>query len=255
MRTATSMTREATSDAREERMQGRGKQISTLRIVAPYDVTELLNIVAHELRAPITPLKMRLQQTRRRLQREGERERDVVEISTALYYIERIQQKIAIYLEATAMMGNTFTLITGMGDLTDAARRLAAIYGAAQPGRTVRVEEPGAPLTGVWDILRIDIVLRELLGNAVRYGSGDVTVRLSRNRRFARVEVEDAGTSIPPSLRRRIFEPYVTGDQHNHGLGLGLYVAREIVLGHGGQMGLRVTPGGSTFWFTLPLSE
>lgn len=249
------MMREATGETREERLRGRGTQTSALRIVAPYDVNELLNIVAHELRAPITPLKMRLQQTRRRLQREGEREREVAELSTALYHIERIQQKIALYLEATAMMGNAFTLITDMGDLTGAARRLATIYGSAQPGRTVLLEEPGVPLTGVWDTLRVDIALRELLGNALRYGSGDVTMRLSRTRRFARVEVEDAGPAIPISLRRRIFEPYVTGDQHNHGLGLGLYVAREIILRHGGQMGLRVTPGGSIFWFTLPLSD
>jgi signal transduction histidine kinase len=95
-----------------------------------------------------------------------------------------------------------------------------------------------------------------LLGNALKYASGDITLRLARRGQFARVEVENGGLEIPASLRRRIFKPYVTGDQRNHGLGLGLYVARAIIHHHGGEMGLRSVPaGGVIFWLTLPLSD
>lgn len=224
--------------------------------LASYDMSDTLNIASHELRAPITPLKMRLQQTRRRLQHEGGRERDVVELSLALYHVERMQQQIALYLDAASLMGGVFTLITGMSNFTESARRITSIYASGEPGRAIRLEEAGGPLTGVWDTPRLDTALRELLGNALKFSCGDITLRLARRGRFARVEVENAGPAIPAGWRRRIFEPYVTGDQHNHGLGLGLYVAREIARRHGGELGLRSGPAtGVRFWLTLPLSD
>jgi len=108
----------------------------------------------------------------------------------------------------------------------------------------------------MWDISRLDVALRELVGNALKYTTGDVVLRLTRQGAFARVEVVDSGPEIPNSLRDHIFEPYATSYPANHGLGLGLYVAREIVQLHGGEMGVRSSAsGGLLFWLTLPLSE
>jgi two-component system, NtrC family, sensor histidine kinase KinB len=216
----------------------------------------MLNIIGHELRSPITPLKMRLQQARRRIQRETGRERDIDDLSKALYQVERMQQRLALYLDAAFLMQGLLTLALRPTDLTEAARRLCGIYTFGEDTRAIRLEEAGTPLSGVWDGPRVDTVLRELLGNALKYTTGGITVRLKRHGQFARVEVEDAGPAMPASLRKHIFEPYITGYQNNHGLGLGLHVAREIVHLHGGEMGLRASPtGGSLFWFTLPLSE
>jgi signal transduction histidine kinase len=213
----------------------------------------LLNIAGHELRSPITPLKMRLQQLRRRLQREGGRERDIDDLAKALYQIERLQQQIAIFLDAPALMNGSFTLALRLCDLNEAARRLTSIYANADTDRVIRLEEPGEPLTGMWDGTRLDCVLRELLGNALKYTTGDITVRLWRDGSLAHLEVEDAGPTIPVSFRERVFEPYVTGYQSNHGLGLGLYVAHEIIRLHDGEMGMRFNDsGGAIFWLTLP---
>lgn len=220
----------------------------------PFEMDELLNIASHELRSPITPLKMRLQQTRRRFQREGGRDRDVEELSKALYHLERVQQQIALFLDAASLTHGSLSLAPRLSDLNEIARRLTGIYASADAGRAIRLEEIDGPLTGIWDSPRLDIALRELMGNAIKYTTGDITIRLWRQGAFARVEVEDAGPAMPAGLRDHIFEPYVTGYQGNHGLGLGLYVAREIIRLHGGEMGMRPSDsGGAIFWFTLPL--
>ncbi len=235
--------------------QSRAAYPPSARVAAPYEAGELLSIAGYELRSPITPLKIRLQQTRRRLQREGGRERDIDDLSKALYHVERIQQQVALFLDATSLMQGSFTLAPRLSDLSDVARRLADIYANADANRVIRLKKTSKPLIGLWDSPRLDVALRELVGNALKYTTGAITLRLTRRGPFARVEVEDMGPAIPPSLHARIFDPYVTGYQSNHGLGLGLYVAREIVRLHGGKMGMRAcrSGGGAIFWFTLPL--
>jgi signal transduction histidine kinase len=99
-------------------------------------------------------------------------------------------------------------------------------------------------------------VLTNLLGNALRHtpGGGRIAARVSALGRGARFEVQDSGEGIPPQYRERIFERFfqVPGARRG-GVGLGLYLSREIVRSHGGDMGVESEPGrGSTFWFTLP---
>lgn len=223
---------------------------------SPYSPGEGLAIIGHELHAPITPLKIRLQQTRRRLQREGGRERDAEDLAMALYHVERLQHHVAVFLDAGALMNNTFLLIPRLCDLGEITQRLCETYTSAYVGRSLRVSEPARPLTGFWDSSRLDVLLRELVGNALTYTTGDVTLRLRRRGARAHIEVEDGGPTAPSTLRERIFEPFFTGYQTSHGLGLGLYVAHEIAARHGGRLALRVTPaGGSLFCLTLPLDE
>ncbi len=243
-----------TTTSQDQDEETRAAYLPDAREAAPNGIDDLLNIASHELRSPITPLKMRLQQTHRRLQREGGRERDVDDLAKALYHLERLQQQIALFLDTASLTHGSLSLAPRLGDLHETARRLTDIYASAGLGRAIQLEGPGEPLTGVWDSARLDVALRELLGNALKYTTGDITLRLWRQGEFARVEVEDAGPAMSVSLRDRVFEPYVTGCQGNHGVGLGLYVAREIIRLHGGEMGVCASSsGGSIFWLTLPL--
>lgn len=223
---------------------------------SPYSPGEGLAIIGHELHAPITPLKMRLQQTRRRLQREEGRERDADDLAKALYHVESLQHHVAVFLDAGALMNGAFLLIPRLCDLGEITRRLCESYTSAYVGGPLRLSESARQLTGFWDGSRLDVLLRELVGNALKYTTGEVTLRLRRRGALARVEVEDCGPAPPAALRERIFEPFFTGYQTSHGLGLGLYVAHEIAARHGGRLALRVTPaGGSLFYLTLPLDE
>jgi len=98
--------------------------------------------------------------------------------------------------------------------------------------------------------------LRFHLSNAIRHTpqGGRVTVAAEDLGKLMRFRVTDTGTGIPPELRDHVFDRYWQAEQSGHGgAGLGLAIARGIVLAHGGQMWLETTVDrGTTFYFTLP---
>jgi signal transduction histidine kinase len=99
-------------------------------------------------------------------------------------------------------------------------------------------------------------VLSNLVHNAVRHTppGGEVNVRARPGDSSIRFEVSDTGEGIPREYHQRIFEKYfqVPGVSSG-GAGLGLYISRQVVLAHGGDMGVESEPGhGSVFWFTVP---
>jgi signal transduction histidine kinase len=110
---------------------------------------------------------------------------------------------------------------------------------------------------GEWDPLRIDQLIDNLLSNALKYGAGrPVEVAVSEEQGVARLVVRDHGISIRPEDRARIFERFerAVSSRHFGGLGLGLWVVREVVQALGGQVTVQSTAGeGSTFVVSLPL--
>jgi signal transduction histidine kinase len=101
------------------------------------------------------------------------------------------------------------------------------------------------------DRVRIEQVLVNLLGNAAKYAAGGaVVVRARGDGAAVEVEVEDAGPGIAPEAQERIFRRFerAVADRHVSGLGLGLYIGREIARAHGGDLSVRSAPGrGATF--------
>lgn len=106
---------------------------------------------------------------------------------------------------------------------------------------------------------RILLVLGNLIGNAIKYGpaGGSVEVRAVPRGAMLRFEVRDHGPGVPPELRGAIFDKYVRApDAAPGGAGLGLFIAREIVRAHGGELDLDSPPdGGALFWFTVALAK
>jgi len=105
---------------------------------------------------------------------------------------------------------------------------------------------------------RIGHVFSNLIGNAVRHTAGEGSVTLGGHvaNGMVRFTVTDTGKGIAKEYHSRIFEKFFqVPDSGPKGTGLGLYIAREIVWGHGGQIGVESEPGkGSTFWFTVPIA-
>ncbi len=106
---------------------------------------------------------------------------------------------------------------------------------------------------------RLHLVLSNLLANAVRHTppGGHVDLAAERLRDTVRFEVADTGEGIAREFHERIFEKFfqVPGARAG-GVGLGLYISREIVRAHGGEIGVESEPGkGSRFWFTVPLAK
>jgi signal transduction histidine kinase len=114
-----------------------------------------------------------------------------------------------------------------------------------------------AAVSAYGDADRIQQVLLNLLDNAVKYGGGDVTVRVAGGTGVARVAVTDSGPGIPRAEQQRIFDKFYRGDpQLTHapgGTGLGLYISRELMRRMGGRLEVRSEPGaGATFVIELP---
>ncbi len=237
--------------------QESGKPLTDSQPTDPLTATAFLNVAGHELRAPVTALKGQLQLMQRRIRKEGGRERDDEALTKMLYQIERMQQLVAVYLDAAYRARGLLSLMRQRADLVPMIERIVTLYAIGSVKHPLRLETVDAPLIGEFDSSRVDMVMRELLGNAFRFASeGEIVVRIRREGAMAQVEVEDAGPLIVPDLAERVFEPYVTSHTaQNTGLGLGLSISREVVRLHGGEMDLSKGDRGNIFWFTLPLEN
>ena len=127
----------------------------------------------------------------------------------------------------------------------------------AHPQARVTVDAP-REVMGDWDPDRMAQVVSNLVANGIQHGAGaEVEVRLKSANASAILEVHNGGPPVPPELLPRIFEPFrrgaKTGAKQADGLGLGLFIARQIVLAHGGKIGVRSAEGdGTTFTVALP---
>ena len=127
------------------------------------------------------------------------------------------------------------------------------------------VLDPGPPrLLGSWDAVRLERVLSNLVGNAIKYSpdGGPVAIELSSEvdgqaRGWAVIQVRDQGVGIPSQDRPHVFERFRRGgnvERHIAGTGIGLFGSRQIVEQHGGTIGVESEEGvGSTFTVRLPL--
>jgi signal transduction histidine kinase len=108
------------------------------------------------------------------------------------------------------------------------------------------------------DQSRITQVLDNLLGNSLKFTppGGKITVNVNIQQNEAQVSVADTGPGIPDEALSRIFEPYWQVQKTRTGMGLGLYIAKTIIEGHGGRIWVKSAVGrGTTFYFTLPSSS
>jgi two-component system, NtrC family, sensor histidine kinase KinB len=172
----------------------------------------------------------------------------------------RLQSIIDDILDLARLQKGSIQIHARPIDATTLLRQAASVVAASARavGLEVVVEGASDPLPVLADPERIEIVLANLLGNAVRHAPtrGRLVARVERVDAWGRFEVRDSGPGIPAQYRDRIFERFfqVPGPRRG-GVGLGLYIAREIVQAHGGAIGLESEEGhGSTFWFTLPMA-
>jgi signal transduction histidine kinase len=146
-------------------------------------------------------------------------------------------------------------------DLTQLAQAAADRLGREAPRQGIHVVETGRVVVR-GDPEQLEDVLAHLIDNAVRYSpqGGDVDASLAERNGFGVVSVRDYGVGIPWERQRRIFERFYrahVGTPYDYGgLGVALYLSKQIVTRQGGQMWFESEEGkGSTFYFSLPLAE
>lgn len=221
---------------------------------------EFLSIAAHELRTPLTSLSMQLQ-ILRRLKGAQLEEKASAKLEMAQRQTDSLARLIDRLLDLSRLANSRLSLDPEPLDLVkilslvvESFRESAAAAGSAL------VYSPELPsLVGEWDALRLEQAVTNLLSNALKYGEGrPVEVRIFREGGFARVRVTDQGMGIAPEDQARIFGRFERAISHTDisGLGIGLYITRQIAAAHGGDISLASQPGkGSAFTLSLPLRE
>ncbi len=221
---------------------------------------QLLALVAHDLRTPLTILdgaaqmlaahdldreeRALVDQVLRAARRMGALIRDLVD--AASIEAGRLAPSVTVTRSACAAAAL-------VGDAQDSLRPLAV----ARPVRLETRVEDGATRVSC-ERARVLQVFENLVGNAVRFTppGGVVTLACRLVEGAVRFEVRDTGDGVPPAVRPRLFERhFAAGGAGKRGTGLGLSIARRIVEAHGGRIWHEALPdGGSCFAFTLPLA-
>jgi signal transduction histidine kinase len=170
---------------------------------------------------------------------------------------ERITDLVETLLDVSRIATGHFELQPRSFDLAEAVNHvLDSLRETAAQARCTLVARIEAPLEGVWDRLRLEQVTMNLLSNALRYGAGaPVEVTLRGQGDDAVLEVSDHGPGVAPGDAERIFGRFERASSLRHygGLGLGLYVAREIAAAHGGAVTVENLPaGGARFTVRVP---
>jgi signal transduction histidine kinase len=224
---------------------------------------DFMSMVSHELRTPLNTLFLETQVRKLHLSKGNlapfSAERLPAMIERDQRQIQNMVRLIDDMLDVTRLRSGALSIQPRPVDLAALAR--GVVESLAQQAEAVGPPiELDAPLAveGVWDEFRIEQVLTNLLTNALRYGGGGlVEVEVKQLGAFALMSVRDHGIGIAPEDQARIFEQFERTDdsrRHAAGLGLGLYIARQIVRSHGGEIELESMPGeGSMFRVRLPL--
>jgi PAS domain S-box-containing protein len=222
---------------------------------------QFFSIAAHELRTPLTSLLGNAELLQRRLTREGGlSERDQRALRVIVEQGRRLNQLISALLDLSRLEMGQFALELLPVDLGELARRIVEETLPSLDQHQVTLNVGDEPLPVRADALRLEQVLQNLLQNAVKYSpdGGPITVTLERRDGRALVSVADHGIGIAAAAQGGLFQRFYRAvGEHSHisGLGVGLYVVREIVERHGGQVWVESVEGaGSTFSFALPLA-
>jgi signal transduction histidine kinase len=220
---------------------------------------DLVAFVAHEFRTPLTSLQMAIHLCAEQVVGPlTEKQADLM--FAARQDCERLTDIVEDLLDVSSMQEGEL----GLNRVPIAAEALAqaAVDSHAEEAaaKEVSLKSELLPDTGevLADAERVRLIFDNLVGNAIRFApkGGEVFLRGRREEAFVRFEVCDGGPGIPKEHQALVFEKfYRAPGERSQGKGLGLYIARQIVQGHGGAIGVESEPGhGTTFWFTLPLA-
>lgn len=216
---------------------------------------EFLSIAAHELRTPLTALQLQLQGLRK--QAEALDSKIGLKLGYALRSTGRLSGLVETLLDVSRISTGRLTLHPERFELTAAvtelAERLREAAATAQCQLLLREE---GPIEGTWDRLRIEQVVTNLLSNSFKYAEGcKVEISMAREGSEAVLVITDSGPGLPEKDIPRLFNRFERAVPMSHygGLGLGLYVCREIVTTHGGTISAGNAPGGGArFTIRLP---
>jgi PAS domain S-box-containing protein len=217
---------------------------------------QFIGMLGHDLRNPLNAITVAAQLIRRR----GDGAATGKPVERILASATRMSNMVSQLLDLTrSRLGGGLVIDRKRVMLDDVVRGVVDELQEVHPSREIRCSL-SVGVSGDWDLGRLAQVVSNLVGNAIQYGdpTQPVHVRLSASERSASLEVQSFGLPIAPELLPVIFDPYRKGDARgskSQGLGLGLFISQQIVLAHGGHIGVTSTAeGGTVFSVLLPRS-
>ncbi|MGZ5200277.1 MAG: hybrid sensor histidine kinase/response regulator [Telluria sp.] len=225
---------------------------------------EFMSLVAHELRTPLNTLFLESQMRNLQIKRGNLAAFSADKLNAM---VQRDERQIKSMIRLIDDMLDVSRIRSGKLSIRPARMELMALLDrvvsdlslqAVSSGSTISLQ-PHVSVEGCWDEFRIEQVIVNLLTNALRYGGGKpVEVSVHVREGSVCIEVRDRGRGIAPEDVQRIFEPFerVARNGEPKGLGLGLYISRQLAQSHEGELAVQSTPGeGSVFTLTLPLCD
>ena len=220
---------------------------------------EFLSVAAHELRTPLTSMRLHLQLLQRQVGTAQPALSAQLAPRTQVLerQLSRLGSLVNTLLDVSRAAAGKLSLEPRELDLAQLVRQMADAFAEEfnRAGSTLTLHV-GGPLLGSWDPLRVEQVLVNLLSNAAKYGAGrPVEVSLVSEGPTAVLAVKDQGIGISEDGMARLFGKFerAVSERHYGGLGLGLYITRQIVEAMGGSITVRSAQGqGSIFLLRLP---
>ena len=216
---------------------------------------EFLSIVSHELKTPLAGLLLQVEALVTRADLDHKTRDKLVKARESG---ERLDQLIETLLDVSRIATGRFVLSPQRFDFAALTREIVDSFttSATKAGCELRLAAP-TEMIGQWDRVRMSQVVANLLSNAIKYGAGHpIDIDVSRAGDEAVFEVRDRGPGVDPTIQSRIFERFerAASTRHYGGLGIGLYVVREIVTAHGGLVGVESSrDGGARFMIRVPM--
>ena len=219
---------------------------------------EFLSAAAHDLRTPLTVVLGQAELLERRLARDPRAPVDSAGVARMAREARRLRDLVSELLDAKRLEQGGALIDPSPVDLRRLADTVRQRY--HDQGLDLKVVVPGAPLVCAVDTARIEQVIENLVGNALKYtSSGEMPeLHMEAGEAEARISVVDHGIGIPEGERERVFERFYRASNvqsiTDTGIGLGLYICRRLIEAHGGRIWVEPTPaGGSTFTVSLPM--
>jgi len=223
---------------------------------------EFLSIASHELKTPLTTLKLQAESLTRKIRREGT-EVGAAEVPRKLDVITRQVSRLSSLINelldtSRITSGHMVLTLEDNVDLSALIRENLSRFEdeLARASCSVEVHGIDRPILGRWDRLRLDQVLSNLIANALKYGAGNpIELEAAATEHTAALTVRDHGIGIPLEKQGIIFSRFerAVPDREYGGFGLGLWIVREIAVAMGGEVSVTSRPGkGATFFFVLP---
>jgi two-component system, OmpR family, sensor histidine kinase VicK len=219
---------------------------------------DFLTIASHELKTPLTPLSLRLAGLERRMERQEPVDPSL--LRHARQHLVRLTSLINDLLDASRIEAGRLALQFEPTRVDGIVERALVTMDAERGQHRIDYSHPEQPVRIRGDAYRLEQVIANLLENALKYSPDTSTVRVALEVRgdFALLIVADEGIGIPKDQQEQLFERYFRARNVSitsyGGLGLGLYISRDIVERHGGRIWVESELGrGSTFYVALPL--